>query len=194
MLYIKPNYNSWVMLPLIGNVTINTLLINNIFIGIEEDKKEDYLYILVNNHCDKDTQNYVSKLKSAKSFVNFEFIDIDLMLFKFKIDTKHVDYNALINAKYNNISSSYCHNLAEYILDNLAKDKDKQPTLPETMMDFVRLLIYISRNAEELLHDYFYKVLNCPDDIIEQIRDTGVYFSRFNENNFFNKYLKTISI
>ena len=124
MLYIKPNYNSWVMLPLIGNVTINTLLINNVFIGKDDDVKEDYLYILVNNHCDKDTQNYVSELKSAKSFVNFEFIDIDLMLFKFKIDIKHVDYNALINAKYNNISSSYCHNLAEYILDNLVKDKN----------------------------------------------------------------------
>ncbi|HMT01726.1 MAG TPA: hypothetical protein PKD00_00210 [Burkholderiales bacterium] len=180
--YKAPNYNSWLLLPLTNIKNINTLYINNVFVG--KEKIEKFLYILINNDGSAECLEYINTLKQEKNFIKNEIIDYDLILFKFKINYNDENYSHLINAKYNLVSSDYSLLLAESLISNCKK-------LYNEILSFYKILIYIVKNSEQLFIDYYeYKLKIVDVNFINQIKSTGIYFSNFNDNNFFNEYLK----
>ena len=183
--YKAPNYNSWILLPLTDIKNINTLYINNVFAG--KDNIEKFLYILINNDGSLECLEYIDTLKKEKNFIKFEIVDFDLILFKFKIDCNEENYNHLINARYNLVNKDYPLFLAEYFIGSCKK-------IYNEILSFYKILIYITKNSNQLFTDYYEYKLKIVDDVFfNQIKKTGIYFSNFNSNNFFNEYLKIIN-
>lgn len=185
MQYINPNYHSWVALPLI-DVRVDNDLINNVFVGIDEIEHE-YIYVLINNYGNTLSIDYIQELKNSSDYVSHDNIDVDLVLFKFKIENKE-DYKKLICGNHAEISTKYHTDADDFIADCVRNTR-------KGFFDFYKILFLILDNSEQLIPDYWELLFNDSNNwLINEIKNSGKYFSAVspNSNNLFTNYSKNV--
>ena len=187
MQYVNPNYHSWVALPLIGNLQVNNLFINNVFTGI--DKFDDnYIYVLINLDGSQLNINYVNNIINYnENYINHELVDIDLLMIKFKIKDK-IEHSKLISGNYDEISKKY-HSFADSFIAECVRNTWNG------FLEFYKMLFLILDNSPQLITDYWMTLYDDESNwLIEQIKNSGKYFSAPSDqsNNLFTNYMKNV--
>lgn len=187
MQYINPNYHSWVALPLVGNIVVDNVIINNVFMGID-DFNDNYIYLLLNIDGTQSVIDYIYNITiNNENYLNYQLIDNDLLLLKFKVKDKKV-YKTLLNGDYANLDKDY-HTFADSFIANCVR------TTRNGYLFFYRMLFLILDNSAQLITDYWIPLFEDESEwLVKEIKNSGKYFSAPSpeSNNLFTNYAKNI--
>lgn len=185
MQYINPNYHSWAALPLI-NIRVDNDYINNVFVGINEIDY-NHIYVLINNYGNNSSIKYIEELIDSSDYICHENVNIDLVLFTFKISDKK-EYINLINGNYDNISEKYHTHADNFIADCVR-------TTREGFYNLYKMLFLILDNSEQLISDYWVLLFDDADNwLIKEIQKSKKYFSAVSveSNNLLTNYKNNV--
>lgn len=153
-----------------------------------DDFNDNYIYLLLNIDGTQSVIDYIYNITiNNENYLNYQLIDNDLLLLKFKVKDKKV-YKTLLNGDYANLDKDY-HTFADSFIANCVR------TTRNGYLFFYRMLFLILDNSAQLITDYWIPLFEDESEwLVKEIKNSGKYFSAPSpeSNNLFTNYAKNI--